>query len=52
MPLGTLLTVFSMMMLSLAKEGQSYQFFLCQGVLFGVGNAVVSVVPICQPHKI
>ena len=44
MPLGTVLTVLSMMMLSLTGEGQVYQFFLCQGVLFGVGNAIVSVV--------
>lgn len=43
MPLGTILTVFSMMMLSLAKQGQVYQFFLSQGVLFGIGNALVSV---------
>ncbi|KAI0798141.1 major facilitator superfamily domain-containing protein [Abortiporus biennis] len=41
LPLGTLLTPGSMMLLSICKDGSVYQFFLCHGILFGIGNAIV-----------
>lgn len=41
MPLGSVITVFAMMMVSLGQENQTYQFFLSQGILFGIGVALV-----------
>ncbi|PWN87063.1 MFS general substrate transporter [Acaromyces ingoldii] len=41
MPLGSFCIVFSIMMLSLAKVNQTYQYFLAQAVLFGIGSAMV-----------
>ncbi|OBZ75018.1 Riboflavin transporter MCH5 [Grifola frondosa] len=40
-PLGSLITVFSLMMLSLVRENQPYQIFLAQGLLFGSGIAMI-----------
>ena len=39
LPLGTVISVFSLMMVSLAQKDQPYQIFLSQGVLFGFGLA-------------
>ncbi|KDQ53742.1 hypothetical protein JAAARDRAFT_136735 [Jaapia argillacea MUCL 33604] len=41
LPVGTFITVLSLMLLSLCQHNQTYQFFLCHGVLFGLGNALV-----------
>ncbi|TCD62054.1 hypothetical protein EIP91_007530 [Steccherinum ochraceum] len=41
LPLGSFITVLSMMLLSLCKANHPYQFFLCHGILFGFGNALV-----------
>lgn len=41
LPLGSFLTVSSMMMTSLCQPEQPYQYFLTQSLLFGVGNALV-----------
>ncbi|KAI0943343.1 hypothetical protein AcW1_002526 [Taiwanofungus camphoratus] len=38
-PLGSFLTVFSLMMVSLAQHDQPYQLFLAHGLLFGMGIA-------------
>ncbi|GBE83587.1 major facilitator superfamily domain-containing protein [Sparassis latifolia] len=40
-PVGSFLTVFSLMMVSLAQENQPYQLFLSQGILFGIGIAAI-----------
>ncbi|KAJ7583327.1 monocarboxylate permease [Mycena floridula] len=40
-PLGTITVAFSLIMLSLCQDGQTYQFFLTHGVLFGIGSALV-----------
>ncbi|KZT20190.1 MFS general substrate transporter [Neolentinus lepideus HHB14362 ss-1] len=41
MPLGSVIAVFAMMMVSLGQENQIWQFFLSQGVLFGIGISLV-----------
>lgn len=41
LPLGSLIIVASMMLLSICQAGETYQFYLCQGVLFGIGNALI-----------
>ncbi|OBZ66781.1 Riboflavin transporter MCH5 [Grifola frondosa] len=38
---GSFIAVFSMMMISLAQKDQPYQLFLSQGVLFGIGIAMI-----------
>ena len=43
LPLGSVIIVVSLMLLSLCQPGQTYQFYLCHGVLFGIGNALVWV---------
>lgn len=43
LPVGSFITVLSMMLLSLCKANHAYQFFLCQGIFFGIGNALVFV---------
>ncbi|TBU46221.1 monocarboxylate permease [Dichomitus squalens] len=40
-PAGTLISVFSLMMVSLAQKDQAYQVILSQGVLFGIGLAML-----------
>ncbi|KAL1920215.1 uncharacterized protein VTP21DRAFT_1361 [Calcarisporiella thermophila] len=40
-PVGSFLTVFSLMMLSICQKNQIYQFFITQGILFGLGNALL-----------
>jgi len=40
-PVGSLITVFSLMMVSLAQENQPYQLFLSQGILFGIGISLI-----------
>ena len=40
-PLGSVLCVFAMMMVSLTQKDQAYQLFLSQGVLFGLGIALM-----------
>ncbi|KAL0953928.1 hypothetical protein HGRIS_005093 [Hohenbuehelia grisea] len=40
-PLGSFITVISIMMTSLCQKDQPYQFFLTQGILFGIGNAML-----------
>ncbi|KAI0753291.1 monocarboxylate permease [Daedaleopsis nitida] len=40
-PLGSVISVFSMMMVSLAQKDQAYQLFLAQGLLFGIGLALL-----------
>ncbi|KAH8102673.1 monocarboxylate permease [Cristinia sonorae] len=41
LPLGSFVTVLSLIMLSFCKANNAYQFFLCQGIFFGLGNALV-----------
>lgn len=41
MPIGSFCIVFSLMMLSLAQVNATYQYFLSQAVLFGLGCAMV-----------
>ncbi|KAF8876855.1 major facilitator superfamily domain-containing protein [Infundibulicybe gibba] len=41
LPAGTFIFVLAIMMISLCEEGKVYQFFLAQGVLFGIGNALL-----------
>ncbi|EJF60629.1 monocarboxylate permease [Dichomitus squalens LYAD-421 SS1] len=40
-PLGSVLCVFAMMMVSLTEKDHAYQLFLSQGVLFGLGIALM-----------
>ncbi|KAI8990711.1 monocarboxylate permease [Trametes punicea] len=40
-PCGSFLCVFSLMMVSLCQKDQAYQVFLSQGVLFGIGIALL-----------
>lgn len=40
-PLGSFLIVFGLMMVSLAKPDQTYQYFLAQAVTFGLGCALL-----------
>ena len=40
-PLGSSLCVIAMMMISLAQTDKAYQLFLSQGVLFGIGIALM-----------
>ncbi|KAI0364987.1 MFS general substrate transporter [Pilatotrama ljubarskyi] len=40
-PLGSIITVFSLMMVSLCEKDQAYQVFLSHGVLFGFGIALL-----------
>ncbi|KAI0768212.1 major facilitator superfamily domain-containing protein [Trametes elegans] len=40
-PAGSFICVFSMMMVSLCQKDQAYQLFLSQGVLFGIGIALL-----------
>ncbi|PIL29485.1 MFS general substrate transporter [Ganoderma sinense ZZ0214-1] len=40
-PLGSVLCVFAMMMVSLAQKDQAYQLFLSHGVVFGIGIALM-----------
>ncbi|KAL1940489.1 hypothetical protein VTO73DRAFT_9061 [Trametes versicolor] len=40
-PAGTIITVFSLMMVSLSEKNQPYQVFLSHGVLFGFGIALL-----------
>ncbi|KAI0763860.1 monocarboxylate permease [Trametes elegans] len=40
-PLGSVITVFSLMMVSLCQKDQAYQVFLSHGVLFGIGIALL-----------
>ncbi|KAI0767273.1 monocarboxylate permease [Fomes fomentarius] len=40
-PLGTVISVFSLMMVSLAQKDHPYQIFLSQGVFFGFGLALL-----------
>ncbi|KAH9885248.1 MFS general substrate transporter [Cubamyces lactineus] len=40
-PIGSFLCVFSLMMVSLCQKDQAYQVFLSQGVLFGIGIALL-----------
>ncbi|KAI0688204.1 monocarboxylate permease [Cerioporus squamosus] len=40
-PLGSVVCVFAMMMVSLTQKDQAYQLFLSQGVLFGIGIALM-----------
>ncbi len=42
-PAGTVITVFSLMMVSLTEKNQPYQVFLSHGVLFGFGIALLYV---------
>ncbi|CEH16493.1 Monocarboxylate transporter [Ceraceosorus bombacis] len=41
MPLGSFCIIFSTFMLSITQPDQTYQYFLTQGLLFGLGNAMV-----------
>ncbi|EPQ53733.1 MFS transporter, partial [Gloeophyllum trabeum ATCC 11539] len=41
LPVGSFFVVLSMMMVSICQENQAYQFFLSQGVLFGIGISMV-----------
>ncbi|TFK49230.1 MFS general substrate transporter [Heliocybe sulcata] len=41
MPLGSAISVLAMMMVSLGQHNQVWQFFLSQGLLFGIGIALV-----------
>lgn len=43
LPLGTLIVVFSTMMTSICQSNKPYQLFLSQGVLYGIGNAMMYV---------
>lgn len=45
LPLGSIISVFSLMMVSLAQHDKAYQVFLSHGVLFGVGLAMLFVFP-------
>ncbi|KAI0644764.1 monocarboxylate permease [Trametes meyenii] len=40
-PTGTVITVFSLMMVSLSQKDQAYQVYLSHGVLFGFGIALL-----------
>ncbi|KAI0768225.1 major facilitator superfamily domain-containing protein [Trametes elegans] len=40
-PTGSFICVFAMMMVSLCEKDQAYQLFLSQGVLFGIGIALL-----------
>ena len=40
-PLGSVICVFAMMMVSLTEQDQPYQLFLSQGVLYGLGLALM-----------
>ena len=40
-PLGSVVCVFAMMMMSLTQPDHAYQLFLSQGVLFGIGIALM-----------
>ncbi|KAI0666933.1 monocarboxylate permease [Trametes maxima] len=40
-PTGTIITVFSLMMVSLSQKDQAYQVYLSHGVLFGFGIALL-----------
>ncbi len=48
-PLGSVVCVFAMMMVSLTQEDEAYELFLSQGVLFGIGIALMYVLP-ARPH--
>ncbi|KAF5337680.1 hypothetical protein D9758_013009 [Tetrapyrgos nigripes] len=41
LPLGSIITVISLMLLSLCQVNQTYQFFLADGLLFGIGATLV-----------
>ncbi|KAF8515407.1 monocarboxylate permease [Hysterangium stoloniferum] len=41
LPLGSLLVVLSLVLVSFCKANQPYQFFLVQGVLSGIGNSLI-----------
>ena len=41
LPVGSFCIVFAQMMLSIAQPDQAYQYFLSQGLLFGIGSAMV-----------
>ncbi|KZT18941.1 MFS general substrate transporter, partial [Neolentinus lepideus HHB14362 ss-1] len=41
LPVGSFFVVLSMMMVSICQENKVYQFFLSQGVLFGIGISMV-----------
>ena len=43
LPLGSVISVFALMMVSLAQQDQAYQIFLSHGVLFGFGIALLFV---------
>jgi len=43
LPLSTVATTSSLLMLSLAQEGKAYQALLSHGILFGIGGAFVYV---------
>ncbi|THV02592.1 MFS general substrate transporter [Dendrothele bispora CBS 962.96] len=42
-PLGSIVTVVSLLLLSFCQPNETYQFFLADGLLFGVGSAIVFV---------
>ncbi|EMD37082.1 hypothetical protein CERSUDRAFT_51719 [Gelatoporia subvermispora B] len=41
LPVGSVITVFSLMMVSLTQENKPYQLFLSQGILFGIGISLI-----------
>ncbi|KAK7448846.1 hypothetical protein VKT23_013575 [Stygiomarasmius scandens] len=41
LPLGSLITVVSLMLVSICQANQAYQFFLTHGLLFGIGVTLV-----------
>ncbi|RPD53739.1 monocarboxylate permease [Lentinus tigrinus ALCF2SS1-7] len=41
LPVGSVISVFSLMMVSLAQKDQAYQIFLSHGVLFGIGISLL-----------
>ncbi|GJJ08569.1 hypothetical protein Clacol_002788 [Clathrus columnatus] len=40
-PAGSMLVVLALMLISICEQDRPYQFFLVQGVLFGVGNSMI-----------
>ncbi|KAF5337677.1 hypothetical protein D9758_013004 [Tetrapyrgos nigripes] len=41
LPLGSVITVISLMLVSLCQVNQTYQFFLADGLLFGIGVTLI-----------
>ncbi len=43
LPVGSVISVFALMMVSLAQKDHAYQVFLSHGVLFGIGISLLYV---------